>query len=227
MDSLERLAKLDTGLISDVLDEAGWPMHALDVSLRPVTPGARLVGRAACIRGEAIVAGRHAPTALPGDAIEAIAVPGSIIVISTGGYRDAAPVGGLFCSSLMGQGATGLLTDGAVRDSVELAEMGFPVFSAALSPVNASRRWRFAEADVPVPMPGIGGTTLTVHPGDLILGDNDGVVVIPGRHALQVIEDAEQLKRIEAEIVAAMRSGMTRASAFAAHPRFAHVRLLA
>jgi len=226
MNCIERLAELDSGLISDVLDEAGWPMHALDVSLRPVSPGARLVGRAACIRGEPIVAGRHAPAALPGDAIESVAAKDAVIVLSTGGYRDAAPVGGLVSMSLMSRGATGLVTDGAVRDSQELADMGFPVFSAALSPINATRRWRFVEVNVPVPMPGAGGATVTVLPGDLILGDADGIVVIPQAFAEQVIEDAEELKSIEARIAAAMRDGMTRIAAFAAHPRFAHVRPL-
>ena len=226
MDIVDRLSNLDTGLVSDILDEGGWPVHALDFALRPVVPGTRLVGRAACIRGEAIVAGRHAAGPLPADAIETIAKPGTIIVLATGGYRAASPVGGLICGSLMARGATGLLTDGAVRDSTELAELEFPVFTAALSPVNATRRWRFAQIDVPVAMPGQTAPWVSVHPGDLILGDSDGVVVIPQRFAVQVVEDAEELKRIEARIVAAMRDGMSRVAAFAAHPRFAHVRAL-
>src|SRR5690606_34889403 len=113
MTLLDRLAKLDSGLISDVLDEGGWSNHALAFSLRPATPRAQLVGRAACIRGEPIATGQPAAKPLAPDGIESIAAPGTIIVLATGGYCAAAPVGGLFCTSLMARGAAGLISDGA------------------------------------------------------------------------------------------------------------------
>ena len=73
-------------------------------------------------------------------------------------------------------------------------------------------------------MPGMNGATVSVAPGDLLLGDADGVVVIPLRHADSLIADAERLQAIEEAIRADMKAGNSREEAFAKHPRFAHIR---
>lgn len=111
-----------------------------------------------------------------------------------------------------------------MRDADEIRGLGFPVFSAAVTPINASRRWRLTEADATIRLPGQSGLPVAVAPGDLILADADGVVVVPAAAAEQVIADAEELQRIEARIGEALRAGGRRAEVFKANPRFAHIR---
>ena len=221
---LERLSRLDSGQVSDVLDEAGLPNHALSSQIAPVYAVARLVGRAACVRGEPIVTGQHAPKALPTEALEELIRPGSILVIATAGFLVAATVGGIVSRSLQQRGCAGLITDGVVRDVDEIRDLGFPIFAAGVSPLNASRRWRFVEADVALSLPGQTGASIVVQPGDLILGDRDGTVIVPEAIATQIIEDAEELRRIEGKIADDLRSGISRAEAFKRNSRFAHVR---
>src|SRR5205807_6086644 len=93
-----------------------------------------------------------------------------------------------------------------------------------LTPVNASRRWRIVSVDEPVHLAGLAGGSVTVRPGDYLLGDADGVIVVPVEIARAAIEAAEQLAHIEGTITQAIRAGGTREQLFAQHPRFAHIR---
>lgn len=219
-----RLSRLETGQVSDVLDEAGLPNHALASSLVPVAPDTRFAGRAACLRGEPIITAKTVQPALPPDALEKAVRPGSVLVIATAGFVSGAVIGGFVAYSLKRDGAVGLVTDGAVRDADELRDLGFPVLSAAVTPINAGRRFRLVEAGKPVMLPGQAGAPVFVAPGDLILADADGVVVVPVDGAEQIISDAEELQRIEHAIGADLRAGGARSEVFAKHPRFAHVR---
>ncbi|MBZ0146674.1 MAG: hypothetical protein K8F62_03905, partial [Pseudorhodoplanes sp.] len=117
-----------------------------------------------------------------------------------------------------------MVTDGAVRDADEIRELGFPVIAAAITPTNGARRWRLVEADRPVTLPGHERGVVTVSPGDFVLADGDGVVVIPLQHAGQVIADAEELQRIEREIGKGLRAGGQRNELLKDKPRFAHIR---
>ena len=117
---LQRLSGLETGQISDVLDEAGLPNHALARSLVPLDGKLRVAGRASCLRGEAILTAKNVAPALASDAFECAAKPGSIVVIATGGFIAGACIGGFVAYSMQREGAVGMLTDGAVRDADEI-----------------------------------------------------------------------------------------------------------
>jgi 4-hydroxy-4-methyl-2-oxoglutarate aldolase len=219
-----RLARLETGQVSDVLDEAGLPNQVLASSLFALAPGARFAGRAACLRGEPIISAKHVVPALPPEALEQAATPGSVIVMATGGFVAGACIGGFVAYSLKREGAVGFVTDGAVRDADEIRELGFPVVTGAVTPTNGARRWRLVEAGRPVTLPGQTGVPVVVNPGDLILADGDGVVVVPADGAEQIIADSEELQRIERAIGEGLRAGGTRPAVFKANPRFAHIR---
>lgn len=220
----DRLAALETGLVSDVLDEAGMPVHALSPSLLALIPGARMAGRAACVSGEAFLSTGHAAPALPGDALEQVAGAGTVLVIGAGGFMAGACIGGFVAYSLQRGGCRGVVTDGAIRDADEIRGLGFPVICAAVTPVNGARRWRLIRRDAPVQLPGLAGSTVAARPGDLILADGDGTIVLPAELAEQVIADAEELQRIERRIAEGLRAGGARADVFKANPRFAHIR---
>ena len=117
-----------------------------------------------------------------------------------------------------------MIVDGAVRDVEEIRQLGLPTYARAVTPVNGSRRWGLVEMGKPIVLPGQGGGPLPVTPGDLILGDADGVVVVPRSAARSIIEDAETLQRIERTIGEELRRGDARAAVFKRNPRFGHVR---
>ena len=219
-----RLSTLETGQVSDVLDEAGLPNQVLASSLSLLQSGTRFAGRAACVSGEPIVTARHTVPGLPADALEAAVGPDTILVIGTGGFNAGSVLGGFVAYSLQREGCRGVLTDGAIRDVDEIRGLDFPVVCAGVTPINGSRRWRLTKTATPIALPGQTAVPVLVQPRDLILADGDGVVVVPAQVAEQVIADAEELFRIERRIGEALRSGGRRADVFRDSPRFGHVR---
>jgi len=224
---ISRLAALETAGLSDVLDEMGYPNQVLASDVRPIDPASRLAGLALCVRGENRVVTQSAAPAAPSLSpyeLERRMKPGLVAVIDCGGHNVGAVIGGFIATSLKANGCRGVVTNGGVRDSREIAEVGLPTFCTFLTPVNASRRWSIVAIDEPVHLPGLGGGTVSVRPGDCLLGDADGVIVVPATIALAAIDAAEQLSQIEGTITQGIRAGGTREQLFAQHPRFAHIR---
>lgn len=222
---LERLARLETGQLSDVLDEVGLPRHALAADLRPVGAATRMAGIAVCARGEPLVRARASHgAALPVDALDRSVGPGNVLLLDTGGFTAGSCLGGLMAYSLQRQGCAGVVIDGLVRDAEEIGAFGLPTWCRGVTPINGARRWGLTEIGVPVRIAGADGAPLTVEPGDFIVGDGDGVVVVPARHAEQIVEDAEELAAIESRIAEALRAGTDRGTAFQRNPRFEHIR---
>lgn len=219
-----RLSVLETGQVSDVLDEAGLPNQVLSSHLVPLRPGTRIAGRAACLAGEPIVAAANTVPALPLDTLETAVRPGTVLVIGTGGFAAGSVLGGFVAYSLQREGCRGVLTDGLIRDADEIRSLDFPVVCAGLTPINGARRWRLTRRDEPIPLPGQTLVPVLVRPGDLILADGDGVVVVPAAAAERVIADSEALLGIERRIGEALRAGAKRVDAFKDNPRFGHVR---
>jgi regulator of RNase E activity RraA len=224
---ITRLARLETAGFSDVLDEMGYPEQVLASDLRPLDPERRLAGMALCVRGENRVVTQ---TPVPPDQqlspyeLERQMEPGLVAVIDAGGHSVGATIGGFVATSLKSRGCQGLVTNGGVRDSREILAVGLPTFCRFVTPVNASRRWTIAEVGRPVHLPGISGGSVTVRPGDYLLGDADGIVVIPANIAVAAIDAAETLDAIERTITQGIREGGTREQLFKLHPRFAHIR---
>lgn len=222
-----RLAKLETAGFTDVLDEMGYPGQVLSSDIRPLDPARRMAGIAFCARGENRVVTQ---TPLPPDKqvnayeLERRMQPGLVAVVDAGGNNVGAVIGGFIAISFKNSGCAGFLTNGAVRDSREIIDVGLPTFCRFLSPINSSRRWSIVETDQPVHLPGIAGSPVTIRPGDFLLGDADGVVVIPAEIALPAIEAAEQLDQIERTITQAIRAGGNREELFKKHPRFKHIK---
>lgn len=226
---IARLARLDTAGLSDVLDEMGYPNQVLASDLRPLDPRSRMAGIALCVRGEnRVVTQSPLPPEKQMSAyeLERRMKPGLVGVIDAGGNNVGATIGGFVATSLQKSGCKGIVTNGGVRDSREIVDVGLPTFCRFVTPVNASRRWTLVEMDQAIHLPGIAGSPVTIHPGDLVLGDADGVIVIPSAIAAPAIEAAEELGAIERTIAEGIRAGGTREQLFALHPRFKHIRRL-
>jgi len=220
---IERLGRLETGQVCDVLAEAGLPDQALSSAIRHVAGERRLVGIALPARGRMSAQTRTPISTLSNAALDDAVFPQAVVMIDTGGFFWGGCLGGLIALSLRQRGAAGVVTDGAIRDVEEIGNLGLAAFARAVTPAAASRRWSLVEVGQPIGLPGLTGR-IPIRPGDLVLGDGDGIVMVPRASALSIIEDTEELARIEDRITQALRAGEPRAEVFEHNRRFDHIR---
>lgn len=224
-----RLAALECAVLSDVLDEAGFPAQVLGNGLGALVPGRSFAGQAVCVQGEPKV---MTQTVAPAKAFETpyalamAASPGSVLVVSTGGFQGGAIVGGMLAGDLLAQGTAALVTDGLVRDHAEIKALDLPVVCAGVTPVNGARRWAILSTKQPVVLTGQHGGVVRIAPGDWLVGDADGVVVIPQAIAVEVASMAEELAKRERAIESARAVASIAEQAQARKERFSHVRWL-
>ncbi len=225
-DLLPRLAALDSGQVADVLLEAGYPGQVLHSDLAHRAGGRRFAGLAACVSGTATPPTADRIVQKPPFAIDDGATPDTVLLLGTGGFTAGALVGGFVVRTLMAAGCRALVTDGAVRDVEEIDGLGFPVVARCVTSGNGYRQWVPVARGETIRLPGQHGGSVAVAPGDYVLGDADGVVVVPARLGPQVVPWAEELAAIEKKVGEALSAGFTRSEAFKLHPRFAHIRRL-
>lgn len=196
-----RYALLSTTNVSDALDALG--LKGSTYGIRPMwhTMG-KVLGPAVTLKMTAAgqTKGKYH---LGVRAIDA-ANPGDVIVVDNGGRLDTSCWGGVLATGATLKGISGVVIDGACRDVDDCVEAGFPVY--ARGSVVATARGRVQEEATNV-MIQFGG--IQVRPGDIIMGDKSGVVVVPAEMMEQVLEKAEVLYQKEEAMVAMIRSGKT------------------
>jgi len=199
MDQLvSRLAKLDTCAASDALDRLG--LRGATIGIRPVWPCARIVGRAVTCKIKP--AGlEKSKVHLGTPAIEA-AKESDIIVVDNGGRPDVSAWGGLLSLASKQKKLSGVVIDGACRDVDESRDVGFPVYARAVVPVTARGRIMQDSINQEIQCGGV-----QVHPGDLVIADGSGVVIIPSSRGEEVVSEAEKIAAHEAKMAEAVRSG--------------------
>jgi regulator of RNase E activity RraA len=131
-----------------------------------------------------------------------IASPGDVVVVSTGGNSTSAVLGGLMCASAAAKGLGGIVVDGAIRDVDEIVELQFPAYSRTLSPGGCDKDGP-GEINVPISCGGV-----VVQSGDVVVGDRDGVAVVPREHAAEVLELVQALIAREASRLREIRDGV-------------------
>jgi regulator of RNase E activity RraA len=211
-DDLRRL--LYAPVLSDVLDSFGLMHQAFRPFVRPLDDALTLFGRARTGRyaPATMPSADHNPYALEMDLIDSLR-PGEVPVLACDGPTDRiAPWGELLTTAARARGAAGCVTDGLVRDVGRIRSMRFPVFHGGIGPLDTRNRAEMVEMDAPV---AIAGTT--VAPGDWVLGDVDGVVVVPAAMAEAVFHAA--LAKIAAEDTtrAELEAGDSLRAVFARH----------
>jgi regulator of RNase E activity RraA len=130
-----------------------------------------------------------------------LAAPGDVIVIATGGHISHSTWGDLTSRVAAARGVAAMVTDGAVRDVADIDEMGFPVFAAAVTP-NSPHKDGPGELNVPI---ACGGQV--VHPGDILVGDGDGVVVVPRDSAAAALRELQRIQEYEAQRLQSIARG--------------------
>lgn len=213
MDStdLQALRALNAAVLSDTLDSLGLMQQAMRPFMRPLDDTLQLIGRART--GLYMPVYEHREGENPYEVEIALVDdlhPGDVVVLACNGPTDRiAPWGELLSTASAARGAAGCVTDGLVRDVRQIREMRFPVFCGGIGPLDTKGRARMVERDVPVQCAGV-----TVHPGDLLFGDVDGVVVVPRAHEAAVLQRALQKVAGENASRDALQRGEKLASVF-------------
>lgn len=196
-DQLAQWRGFGTAEISDCLDRA----QAMHGAIGPLRPGMRLVGQARAVN--CMVADNSALHAALN-----LAEPGDVLVVSAQGFEDVAVWGGLMTRAAMARGVAGLVVDGAVRDSDEIAELGFACFARCAVPRGPHKGFG-GSVDAPVSCGGV-----SVSSGDLIIGDSDGVTVVPLARIEATRDAVLALKQREAATIAKMADGASLADIY-------------
>ena len=189
---IERLKAFPTGTLCNADPKA----RAMDAAIKQLCPEAGVAGYAATAK---VGYGQNGGIHRAAHKIR----PGEVLVVDAGGSRDFGHFGDLLATCCQTRGAAGVVIDGSVRDTVELKKMQFPVFATGTNPTRASRS-ESGEIDIEVK---VGGTS--VHPGDIIVGDEDGVVVIPVDIAERLYQAAVEVDKKEEEMRAQILKGGT------------------
>ncbi len=186
------LLKLPTGNIEDNNTILG----AVDSGIKPIDPKSKMVGRAVTVECQ------------PGDNLAMhqgiyAAQPGDVLVLACKGYDQAGHFGDIMATACQVRGIAGVVLDGSCRDAEDIKELGFPMFVRAFNPSGTVKE-SLAKINVPVKVGGV-----EIHPGDIIFGDCDGVVVVRKEDEDEVFAKAEAKFQKEVKIVEMLKAGKT------------------
>ncbi len=195
VDVRTRYLRLSTGQVYDTLSEQGLKGRAMAAGIYPLVHTMKVAGPAFTV---------HATQTPTMDSVDVrLGMVGSMFegcvqIRNSGGNLNAGHFGEVNATAARAAGCTGAILDGSTRDSSMLIEMGFPTFCRFRCPVESFGRFMVIDYMVPIHVQGVDGL-LRVDPGDFLVGDNDGVVVVPKDMTLSVLENAERRARKESE----------------------------
>ena len=189
-----------TGTTSDALDELGIAGTAPASLLKPSDPRARLVGQALTVLNRA-ASERRKVSGLAEIEAHNLAEPGDVLVVQ--GVANISSMGGVSATVGKRQGEAGAIVDGAVRDIDHSREIGYPIWSASVSPITGKWRIETMAVNDAVRIAGI-----EVRPGDLVIADECGVCFVPFARAAEVLAVAERLSASEAKRLKALADGI-------------------
>jgi regulator of RNase E activity RraA len=203
---VERLARLYSPVVADVLDRMGYRNQCLRAEIRPLEEGVTIAG---VVRTVATI---PAPEPAPAEpykgemaAVDALR-PGDVMMVSS---CDWSFWGELLSTAARYRGCRGVVIDGYTRDTRAIKSMGFPVFCRGIHPADSLGRLDVVAHDVPITCGGV-----SIHPHDLVLADDDGVVVVPQAAAALALAHAEHKVSGENLVRLKLAEGMSVTEAF-------------
>ncbi len=202
----DRLAKLYTPVVADVLDKLGFRSQCMDSRIRPLWPEAKIAGFALTV--QTVPAREVAPPCPYAGELAAVdsLQPGDVLVVSE---SASSFWGELLSTAANYSGCRGVVLDGPTRDSGAIRKMNFPVFHVGFHPADSLGRLDVVGHNIPIECGGV-----LVYPGDLVLADHDGVVIVPNAAAEETLKLAEEKVSGENLVRKALAEGMKTADAF-------------
>ena len=199
---------LYTAVVADVLDSLGLRQQVAGVELRRVSGRELLIGRAKTMRWEDLEADDPRPYELELRAVDECQT-NDVLVAAAGGSRRSGIWGELLSTAASNRGCVGAIVDGMVRDASMMHAIGFTVFARGTCPRDSLHRQRVTHIDVTVEVGGV-----QISPGDLLLADADGVVVVPAAVEREVLAKARDKTTAENRVREKIRSGVKAAEVF-------------
>ena len=200
-DLVSRLRTFDTGLISDACERSGHHCQVV-TGIAPLTTATAIAGAAITVRlgpagEESAQSTRHLGTTAVESATDA-----HVIVIDHQGREDCAGWGGNLSRGAGQRGCAGTIVDGAVRDIDEATELGYPIYARSTTPRTARGRAVEVDGQVPIRLAGA-----RVNPGDYVIADTTGIVIIPHDSITDVLQAAAEIATEEERIAHRIAKG--------------------
>jgi 4-hydroxy-4-methyl-2-oxoglutarate aldolase len=200
--------ELGSSVISDMLDAVGLRHQCLAAGLSPLDPDTVIAGYAFPVSIRRVVDVPLAPFRGLVAALDEIESD-EVFITPTQRARDIAVWGELLSTACLARGAAGAITDGLVRDTRQVRSLGFPVVSAGTIPYDSMGRHEIDEHRVPCVIDGV-----QIEPGDLVVADADGVVVVPRTRMVGIVDAAFSKRSSELMFRRAVADGMPASEAF-------------
>lgn len=213
-DLCARFSVIYTGAISDVLDEMSRRDQVLPSEIQGLTLSASVAGVAMTVEGEPTTSEDPEEVYVPILEMLGSLKPGDVIV-SQPHDNLSAHIGELSAETAKFRGARGAVIDGGARDIDYILSLGFPVFCRYRTPADVLGRWKLTSRDRPVKI-----GRVTVRSGDFVVGDKDGVVVVPQEVTMDVLEKAESVVGVENLVRKSILQGMHPVEAYRKYGRF-------
>ena len=198
---IDGFRSVGTSTLGDVLD--GMGIQNVVPGLTPVKQGMVLVGPAFTVKEVSGLLGTYTIEDFCVSKVIDVAEPGDILVFDNGG-EEISTWGGLAATAAKVKGIGGAVIDGGCRDLDQIAEMNFPVFSRHFTPKSAKTRIKILELNGTIQCNGI-----RVKPGDIIVADATGVIVIPSEKAKDILEMAREAEKVEGYFMEELKKGIT------------------
>ena len=199
---------LTSAVVSDALDAEGHPRQSPRVPLKPLTADVVLVGRCKTTLWAEMAHPDPKPYELELRAVDSCR-PDDVLIAAASGSLRSGVWGELLSTAARNAGCVGVIVDGAVRDTRQMRAMGFPCFARATIVYDSRDRQRVIDLDVQVEIDGV-----VFAPGDLVIADADGVVVVPRAVEAAVVRRAWDKVHAENRVRDAIRGGMKATTAF-------------
>lgn len=210
----QRLSRLYTGALHDVMRDMGLRDFTLPPTIRSLTVQKTIAGPAFTVQGRVDRNADPHQTLLAWTGFLSKAKANHVVVIQADD-DEVAHMGELSGETLMRKGIPGCVIDGATRDVPFLIRMKMPVYARYTTPRDVVGYWLVHEMEVPVKI-----GPVTIHPGDYILADHDGVIVLPKARAEEIVTAGETAMKTENRIRTAILSGMDPQQAYLKYGKF-------
>ncbi|HEX6143699.1 MAG TPA: RraA family protein [Geminicoccaceae bacterium] len=214
MDLVGRLELLYSGVVHDVMRGMGLRDFTLPPDIRPLFPAQRLAGRAQVVSGRVDPSADPHATLLGWTGLLSRARAGAVLICQPND-STVAHMGELSAETLKLKGVRGYVADGGCRDVEFILKLGFPVWCRYFTPRDIVGYWLPDAFDQPVTIGDV-----TVRGDDYVLGDRDGMVILPGERAEEIVGRAEEAVRTENKVRTAILGGMDPQDAYRAYGKF-------